>query len=407
MHNNAGMFMTSNIGVTLSEQHTKRVVWTLLCLTVLVGMGVDLIAPSLPAIANGLHVPNSSAKNIIAIYLLGYAFGNFFTGFLTDAWGRQKIIRISLFSFVVVSLLPVFFHRMDIILLSRILQGVTLGSYAVVARSVFSDILAPEKLTRMGTLIGTMWGLGPVLGPVIGGYLQFYFDWEAGFVFFAIIAFIGFIASFIMIPETHFNRHPLKPHTIKTNLMAVVSNRLFMCIVILMGLAYSLIIVFNTAGPFLIQNELHYSSVFFGHVALWLGVVFLISTFACRHFLNQYSVEKIYLFVIHFFFMVTIASIIFSFFFEKSIVLVIIASAFMYFLNGFIFPMSMGKGLSLFRHISGTATALMYLINILITSFVSYIVSFIEIHNNTTLIWMYFALLLCAVMVYWVMPRAK
>ena len=399
--------MANDIGTALPEHHAKRVVWTLLGLTVLVGMGVDLIAPSLPAIANGLHVPNSAAKNIIAIYLLGYAFGNFFTGFLTDAWGRQKIIRISLFLFVIVSLLPVFFPSMDIILISRILQGITLGSYAVVARSVFSDILPPEKLTRMGTLIGTMWGLGPVLGPVIGGYLQFYFGWEAGFIFFSIIAFIGFIASFIIIPETHFNRHPLRLKTIKTNLIAVISNPLFMCIVVLMGLAYSLIIVFNTAGPFLIQNEFHYSPIFFGHVALWLGVVFLISTFACRHFLKKHSVEKLYLFVIHFFFIMTIASIISSFFFEKNIILIIITSALMYFSTGFIFPMSMGKGLSLFRHISGTATALMYLINVLITSLVSFIVSFIEVHNNTSLICMYSALLFCAVIVYWIMPRVK
>ncbi|MCX7124904.1 MAG: MFS transporter [Gammaproteobacteria bacterium] len=297
--------MTSNIGISLPEPHVKRIVWTLLCLNVVIGMGVDLIAPSLPAIAHGLHVPNSAAKNIIAIYLLGYALGNFFTGFLTDAWGRQKIIRLSLFSFVIVSLLPVFFQSMDIILLSRILQGITLGSFAVVARSVFSDVLPKEKLTRLGTLMGTMWGLGPVLGPVIGGYLQFYFGWTAGFYFFAIIAFIGFVASFIIIPETHFNRHPLKLNTIKTNLMEVISNRLFMCIVVLMGLAYSLVIVFNTVGPFLIQNEFHYSPVFFGHVALWLGVVFLISTLVCRYLLKKYSIETLYLYVIHGIFFIT------------------------------------------------------------------------------------------------------
>jgi len=41
-----------------------------------------------------------------------------------------------------------------------------------------------------------------------------------------------------------------------------------------MGLTYSLIIVFNTAGPFLIQTEFHKTPVFFGHLAFCLGVVF-------------------------------------------------------------------------------------------------------------------------------------
>lgn len=398
--------MTDPIGTQLSEKHTKSVVNTILFLTVLVGMGVDLIAPSLPAIATGLHVPNSAAKNIIAIYLLGYAFGNFFTGFLTDAWGRQKIIRVSLLAFAIVSVLPIFFHRMDIILLSRLLQGATLGAFAVVCKAIFSDILPKEKLVHMGTLMGTMWGLGPILGPVIGGYLQFYFGWTAGFYFFTIFSLIGFIVSYVIIPETHFNRHPLKLTTIKKNIREVLSNRIFMCIVFLMGLAYSLIIVFNTSGPFLIQNEFHYSPVFFGHVALWLGIVFLISTVTCRHLLKKYSVEKLYLWILHFFLMLTISAIILSTFYEKSIALIIISSAFMYFVNGFIFPMSMGKGLSLFRHISGTATAVMYLINILMTSFVSFIVSFIAVHNNIDMILMYFTLLFLATLVYWIMTRS-
>ncbi|MCX7124903.1 MAG: hypothetical protein NTU49_03955 [Gammaproteobacteria bacterium] len=96
-----------------------------------------------------------------------------------------------------------------------------------------------------------------------------------------------------------------------------------------------------------------------------------------------------------------------SFIFEKNIILTIISTALIYFSNGFLFPPSAGKAMSLFRHISGTANALMYLINILITSLVSFIASFIEVPNNTTLMWMYFILLLCAVVVYWIMPRSK
>lgn len=85
----------------------------------------------------------------------------------------------------------------------------------MLARSICSDVLKPEKLARMGMVIGTMWGLGPVLGPIIGGYLQYYFGWTAGFYFFAIVELIEFIAVFLIVPETHFNRHPLNIQTIK------------------------------------------------------------------------------------------------------------------------------------------------------------------------------------------------
>ena len=95
----------------------------------------------------------------------------------------------------------------------------TIGGVAVVARAIYSDILPAEKLIRLGPLLGTMWGLGPVIGPVIGGYLQFYFGWQAGFFFFGLISLAMLIAIFIVIPETHFNRHPLHIKTMRKNLV--------------------------------------------------------------------------------------------------------------------------------------------------------------------------------------------
>src|SRR3989338_3009566 len=387
------------------EHKIKRIVWTLLFLFPIFGMCVDLVAPSLPGISRSLHVSASVAKNVISLYLLGYALGNFFTGFLADAWGRQKLLRAGLFGFIIASLIPVFFHGIDLLFLSRVLQGITIGAVSVLARAMLSDVLPSDKLTSLGTLIGTMWGLGPIFGPVIGGYLQFYFDWQAGFIFFALITLIGLIATWIVVPETHFNRHALNIKTITKNIREVLSHRLFMALVILMGLAYSLLITFNTAGPFLIQTVLHHSPIFFGHVALYIGIVFLLSTFTCRYLLKKFKVEHLLFYAIIISFAIALLSVVLSFSFEKSTIFSVIISALMFFSCGFIFPMSMGRGISLFRHIAGTATALMYLIQILMTGFVSFLVSLVHVANNTDVMVMYFILLLCAAVVYWGMIR--
>ena len=86
------------------------------------------------------------------------------------------------------SLAPVVFPSIQVLLIARFLQGVTIGAAAVITRAVYSDILPPEKLIRLGPLLATMWGIGPIIGPMIGGYLQFYFGWQAGFCFFAVIS---------------------------------------------------------------------------------------------------------------------------------------------------------------------------------------------------------------------------
>ncbi|OGT68276.1 MAG: hypothetical protein A3J38_02840 [Gammaproteobacteria bacterium RIFCSPHIGHO2_12_FULL_45_9] len=373
----------------------------------LIGMAIDLVAPSLPAIATGLQVSHYTAKNVISIYLLGYAFGNFFTGFLTDAFGRQKLIRFSLLGFALASLIPLFWNDITALLLSRLLQGLTLGAVSVLLRAIFADILPPEKLVRLGTLIGAMWGLGPIIGPVMGGYLQVYFGWKAGFCFFAVIAFIAWIATTLVVPETHFNRHPLRFNTIRQHLTEVFTHRTFLSIIILMGLSYSLLIVFNTSGPFLIQSKLHYSPIFFGHLALWLGVVFLASTFACRYALKYYSIEYLLARFITILCILAGLGVILSYIVHAPLVLVTGISALVFFACGFIFPMTMGKGLSIFRHIAGTATAAMYLVNILITSLTAFIASLISIQSALSLMWLYFCLLLASVCVYWGMMRQK
>ncbi len=392
--------------LNLSESRIQLIIWTVLCLMPIVGMAVDLVAPSLPAISIDLGVSAKIAQDVISIYLLGYALGNFLTGFLTDALGRRALLRMGLLSFIVVSLLPVLFPHAGILLLSRFLQGLTIGGVAVLARTIISDILPADKLVRLGTLIGTMWGLGPVVGPIIGGYLQYYIGWKAGFCFFAIISLIGFIAVFFIVPETLQIRHSLKLNVIKHNLLEVLNHRLFMTMVYLMGLMYSLLITFNTAGPFLIQTQLHYSPVFFGHLAFCLGIVFLASTFICRYLLKKYVFDRVYLTVVNTFLIISVINVIISYFVSNNIVLVAVASGLMFFACGFIFPLSMGKGLSLFRHISGTAAAVMYLINILITGLVSFLVGFVNVQGATALLWVYMLLLFLGALLYWSQRRS-
>lgn len=389
--------------LTLSPTHTSLITWSLLFLLPIVGMAIDITAPSLPSIAVSLHSTNKLAKDAISIYLLGYALGNFLTGSATDSFGRKMLLRLGLLSFIVISLVPPLFPNMKVLLAARFLQGVSLGAVALIARAIFADILPPEKLVRLGTLIGTMWGLGPVIGPVIGGYLQYYFGWQSIFYFLAALALIEMIAIVIIIPETHLHRQLFNFATIKNNFKATIVHRQFMGFVIIMGLAYALIIIFQTAGPFLIQNRLHQTPVYFGHIAMTLGIMFLVSTFCCRHFIKKYSVATLYFYSINILLLVAILGFLLSYFFLVNIYYITLISACMFFACGFMFPMSMGQGIAFFRHIAGTASATMYLINISITSLASYLIGFVEMDTAVPMMLAYLVIALMCTIVYWTM----
>ncbi|AIT10328.1 multidrug transporter CflA [Candidatus Francisella endociliophora] len=373
----------------------------LLSFPILMGMTIDLFAPSLPGISSSLHISASVSKMVISLYLVGYALGNFIIGVMTDALGRKTLLRACCIGFVVSSILPTVIPNEYVLLTARFGQGFLMGAIGVVNRGIFSDTLPPEKLLKLGPTMGFLWGLGPIVGPILGGFLQELFGWKSGFYFFSIIVAILTILVFKYIPETIEKKTKPNAIKIKNDLIEVLSNKEFISLSIVMGVAYSLIISFNTLGPFLIQDIMGYSAAYFGKLAIFLGFAFLPAPIISRRLVDLFSVGKIFFSVIHLFSLLIAVFFIISFAIPNSISLLIITTMFVYFTCGSIFPLSMGRGISMFRHISGTAAAIMYFINMSITSLVSFIQSYLHAHTIIDIISIYLVLMFIIISLYW------
>ncbi|MSP53194.1 MAG: Bcr/CflA family efflux MFS transporter [Gammaproteobacteria bacterium] len=386
--------MEIHMSHNLSGKHVARLIFAIMALFPLVGMGVDLISPSLPAISESLHVSAIFSKNLISIYLLGYALGNFFIGFLSDAWGRRNLILIGFLGFTLASLLPALIASPDLLLCARFLQGLCIASFGVISRGIISDIVHSDKIVRTGAATAMMWGLGPIIGPLIGGYLQAYFGWQACFYFFALFGFIGLMMLFFILPETLLNRKPLSLTQIKTNLRMILSNSSFVGLVIAMGATYALLIAFNTLGPFLVQSVLHYSPIFFGHVALCMGVAFLVGTIFCRHLLKKLTPEKLLKIVssISMAFILLVLPI--TYFMPLNLSLLLFTTGWMFFTCGLIYPAGIGKILSLFRSMASSAGAITNLIiNVMFTGMTAIILSFVHVETIIPIICSYVILM--------------
>lgn len=387
--------------LNLSPCREKFIIAIIIAMYPLFGMAVDLVAPSLPAISHGLNISAGISKDVITLYLLGLALGNFFIGLMADASGRRKIGVMAFLVFTAASLMPAVFPHITVLLFARLLQGLALGGVAICVRTILSDMLSSEKLVRVAPLMATSWGIGPIIGPVIGGYLQYYINWQAGFYFFALYGLAGLLSMIFIIPETYFKCQILNFNQIKTNLMTIVSHKVFMGVIFIMGLNYSALILFNTLGPFLIQSQLGYTSVYFGHVALWMGFVFLLGAMTCRYLVRQYQPEKILFAAIPICLLVSIIWVILAYFYGKNMNVVIIPSLLMFFGCGIIYPAGMGKGLALFRHISGAGSAVMNMVAVLITSLTALVMSFIAASSVLPMACIYLGLMLLSGLIYW------
>jgi len=68
-----------------SISQRRHVFFLLFAAPFLMGMGVDLYVPSLPAITNYFHVLPSLVQLTIALYIFGYGVGQSFLGILSDS----------------------------------------------------------------------------------------------------------------------------------------------------------------------------------------------------------------------------------------------------------------------------------------------------------------------------------
>lgn len=394
--------------LSISPKKINIIIFTLLGLFSLLGMGVDLIAPSLPKIALSLKASDSFSKNLITIFLFGMITGNLSIGVLSDSLGRRLLLLSALSIFVGVSLMPAVFPSIETLMLSRFLQGFTLAFIATLARAIFSDLLPPSRMMTVIPLTATMWGIGPIIGPFIGGYLQYYFNWQACFYFYAGFAFIGLSLLSATLPETHFKLQPLNPKQLIKNYSEILSNNNFIGLIILMGLNYSLLIVFNNFGPFFIQNHLGLSSIVFGKIALACGVIFLLGTLLCKKLLKNYSPKLLIKIFLPLGFLLAMIALVAAYFDNENLTTILILTYSVFFICGVLYPASMAAAMLLFRHLAASAAAMMSLVNITITCTSSLLMSFFDASSAMPLIYAYVILLLLAVITYiFTLERSK
>ena len=350
---------------SLSAARINGILIVLFLMFPLVGMGIDLIAPSLPAITHSLGVTPQASKILIAIYLLGNCLGNVFSGFSSDSWGRRYLALSGLLGFTIFSIVPVMLPTLPVLFLARFFQGFCLAMASVLARTIMSDILVEKRLVQIIPMISTVWGIGPIIGPVIGGYLQYYFDWQACFYFFAAYGLILFVLFLSFLPETHHQRQPLHLKIAWGAVREMLSHRIFLGSILVMGWIYSLMIIFNTLGPFLVQVTFHHTPVYFGHAALCMGIAYLLGTIVCRQLLKVWKWEQVFLLGFGMSVSMTFLLLLLVWMFPQGLLLLVIFSTIIFFACGLIFPSVMSRGFVLFRHYAGKASAIINLLMVL------------------------------------------
>ncbi len=154
-------------------------------------LNIDMYLPSFPGITHDLKTSATLVQTSLTACLLGLALGQLVIGPISDAKGRRKPLLISLFLFVLASILCALAPNITVLIAARFLQGFTASGGVVLSRTVVRDVFDGKALTKFFALLMVINAVAPMLAPIAGGaILSFEFtNWRS--IFYA-LAFIGF-----------------------------------------------------------------------------------------------------------------------------------------------------------------------------------------------------------------------
>jgi MFS family permease len=257
------------------------------------GMGVDAFAPSLPAVTAYFHTSSFLAQLAIPCYTIGYAVSMLFTGIIIDIYGTKKLTIGSLLVFAVLAILMIFAPNIETLIVMRVIQGLSVGFFAVAIRAIIMSLYAHDKelLKSKVNIMQIAWSMGPILAPAIGGYLGHHFGWQSSFIMMASYAIIMAILVTLIISDSQTVRKNVNLAEIKQSYVTILGSYHFLLGVTAMGMLYAVAVSFNTVGSFIIQNTLHMSAITFGYCSLMLGIAWLSGSMANK-IIKAYSFEE-------------------------------------------------------------------------------------------------------------------
>lgn len=228
----------------------KAVVYLLALAAFLIGTIEYIITGIIQMVADDLQVTTSAAGLLVTSLALSAAVGAPIVIALTINIDRRKILSWMLIIFTLSNIITSVSHSFEMVLMTRVLQGISGGTAIVVAMAVAIRLVEREK---RGTAIGIiLMGLSSslVLGVPIGTFLSSMIGWKALFAAIGVITLIPLIVVYRRIPSMK----EQEPVTLGMQLSILKDKRILLAVAVTLFYVGGYSTLFTYLTPFLQES---------------------------------------------------------------------------------------------------------------------------------------------------------
>lgn len=237
-----------------------------------IAISIDAMLPALPEIAATLSpdAPNA-AQLVVTSFVLGMGIGTLFTGPLSDAFGRKRVILVGAGLYAMAALACYFAPTLEILLIARILQGIAAAAPRTVSIAMVRDLYSGREMARILSFAMMIFTIVPAVAPLMGQGIIAIGGWHS--IFLAYIAFSGLTMLWFGLrqPETlpQAKRRPLHAADLLTATRALFTHRVILVSILLQTLTLAALFATLSSLQGIFEQQFDRSESF----PLWFALI--------------------------------------------------------------------------------------------------------------------------------------
>lgn len=141
-------------------------------------LDIQIVAASLPQIQAGVGASTDQISWIQTAYLIPEVVMIPLSGYLSRLWGTQRLYLASCAGFILMSVLTGLSSSIDMMIITRALQGFIGGAMIPTVFAVAFTAFPPERRITASVIMGLIVTLAPTVGPTLGGHLTEWLSWR-------------------------------------------------------------------------------------------------------------------------------------------------------------------------------------------------------------------------------------
>jgi DHA1 family bicyclomycin/chloramphenicol resistance-like MFS transporter len=216
----------------------------------------DISIPALLSIQSELRSAPGVVGQSIAVFMLGFAAGQFAAGPVSDQIGRRPVLLAGLFAYCLAAFGTAFSASVEQLIALQGAEGIAAGSCAVLAFAIIRDLFEGDAARSKRSYVTVVFGLAPMLAPTIGAWTMAAMGWRAIFIVIS-LAGLGLLCAVALgvsesrpISQASTNTKPLKAYR------DVLTDRRFTGLAIVNALSYGAMFAYIAGSPIVIMGVL-------------------------------------------------------------------------------------------------------------------------------------------------------